>query len=151
MRTFKEVHFSKWAKKEKISDSAICKAAQEVAEGKVDADLGQSIFKKRVARPGQGSRSGWRFILGFKKAGSHTKPERIFFLFGFGKNEASTLSDDGHKALAIVAKGFIDATDDQIAELIDTGSLFEVVCNDNGKKNRGQALPDNSSSGAGVT
>ncbi len=52
MRVFKNKWFNHWASKEGISDAALLNAAEEVASGKIDADLGGCLFKKRLPRVG---------------------------------------------------------------------------------------------------
>ena len=126
MRVFKEADFARWARKERIRDETICAAAQDVVDGKVEADLGNWLFKKRVARPGWGKRGGWRMIIGYRRR--HT--DRIVFLFGFAKNESSTLSEAGHKALAVLAKGYVQANDAAIKSLIESGDIIEVKCDE---------------------
>lgn len=48
--------FHKWAKSEGISDASLKRAVEEIAKGLVDADLGSGLYKKRVARQGEGKR-----------------------------------------------------------------------------------------------
>lgn len=126
MRVFKEADFARWARKERIPDKVFCQAAQEVVAGNVEADLGNWLFKKRVARPGGGKSGGWRMIVGYRKRGG----DRLVFLFGFAKNEAATLSEAGHKALATLARGYIQATDKALKELLEEGELVEVKCDE---------------------
>ena len=126
MRVFKDAQFARWARKERIRDQIICEAARDVVEGKVEADLGNWLFKKRVARPGWGKSGGWRMIIGYRRR--HT--DRIVFLFGFAKNESSTLTEVGHKALAILAKGYVQADDAAMKSLIEEGDVVEVKCDE---------------------
>ena len=51
MRIFKNTWFTRFAKREKISDDALCKAIAEAERGVVAADLGGRVIKQRVARP----------------------------------------------------------------------------------------------------
>jgi hypothetical protein len=55
-----------------------------MAAGLIDADLGGSVYKKRVPTPGRGKRGGARIILGSNRG------DRWFFLFGFEKNDRAT-------------------------------------------------------------
>ena len=48
----KRKDFARWQSGEKLPDAALCKAVQEMESGLIDADLGGSLYKKRVARPG---------------------------------------------------------------------------------------------------
>jgi hypothetical protein len=80
MRVFKNKWFSHWAGKEGISDTALLNAAAEVASGKVAADLGGCLFKKRLPRAGTGKRGGCRVVCGIQKAkyGKNRFSVRIF-------------------------------------------------------------------------
>ncbi len=45
-------HFSRWARKVRLSDRALCQAVEEMIRGLIDADLGGSIVKKRIGLAG---------------------------------------------------------------------------------------------------
>lgn len=45
--------FFKWAKSEGLTNSTLLKAAKEVEQGLIGANLGGSLIKKRVARKGE--------------------------------------------------------------------------------------------------
>jgi hypothetical protein len=81
MRVFKNKMFLKWAKSEDLKDSVLLNAAREISQGLVDADLGGNLFKKRIARKGQGKRGGFRTIVVFQKE------YRTIFIYGFPKNQ----------------------------------------------------------------
>ena len=55
--------FARWQASEKLPDAALCKAVQEMENGLIDADLGGSLYKKRVARLGGGKSGGYRTLL----------------------------------------------------------------------------------------
>ena len=50
--------FRRFQRKEGISDAALVAAVDRAEEGLIDADLGGGLIKQRIARPGQGKRSG---------------------------------------------------------------------------------------------
>lgn len=50
-----------------------------------DADLGGGLFKKRIARPGQGKSGGYRTL------GATNKGDRWVFVYGLQKNEGSNI------------------------------------------------------------
>ena len=60
---FKRKDFARWQLSEKLPDSALRNAVNEMNNGLIDADLGGNLYKKRVARPGSGKSSGYRTIL----------------------------------------------------------------------------------------
>lgn len=51
-RVLKRKDFARWQAGEGLPDSSLCKAVAEMASGLIDADLGGSSYKKRIARPG---------------------------------------------------------------------------------------------------
>lgn len=120
MRIFKTKTFNKWAKKNKVLDDAVVKAALYVSSGIFDASLGGNIFKKRIATKGRGKSSSVRTIIAFKIK------KHCFFMFGFEKSAKSSLTEGEERALKLVAKGMLDKTDFQLNELVSKGVLFEV-------------------------
>jgi hypothetical protein len=122
MRIFKNKWVTRWAHKENIPDSILYQAAVEVVAGKVEADLGGYLFKKRVAREGSGKRTGYRILLGYKKP----NVERIIFLYAFAKNASPTISDKEKEALRLVAESFISSTNEQVIFLIEKGTITEI-------------------------
>lgn len=122
MRAFKVKVFNRWARKEGISDIVLLRAAREVAGGNVEANLGGYLFKKRIAKDGQGKSGGYRVIVGLKKFNS----DKLFFLFGFDKNDLSNISEKDQKAHSLTAEILLQLTDEQIADLLAGGILFEL-------------------------
>ncbi len=57
------------------------------------------------------------------------RTERVLFTYAFAKNAASTLTPQGHEALAKVAEAFLTADDGQVATLLTLGDVSEVECN----------------------
>lgn len=56
IRIFKTKAFTRWTRKNGLSDDALRQAVAEMENGLIDADLGGGVVKKRVATPGQGKR-----------------------------------------------------------------------------------------------
>ncbi len=77
MDIFKVKTFNRWAKSEKLSNKQIKAAVNEMRNGLIDANLGNGIYKKRIAKKGRGRRGGLRTILAFQ----HEK--RAIFLIRF--------------------------------------------------------------------
>lgn len=121
-RVFKNRWFDRWARREGVSDPSLFVAAKEIASGKVDADLGGYLFKKRMARPGEGKRGGYRTIVGYKS----TCPERVIFLYAFAKNAKSNITLKEEAALSLAAASFLSAPESKIDEFLLKGSIVEV-------------------------
>ena len=126
MRVFKNKWFNHWARKEDIPDAVLRDAAEEIAAGKVEANLGGCLFKKRLPRTGGGKRSGYRVVVGYKRP----NVERIIFLYAFAKSDKANISAKEEAALSLAAESFVSAADRQIQELLAAGSIWEVQCHE---------------------
>lgn len=123
MRLFKNKWFNRWARGEGISDAVLLNAAAEIVTGKVEADLGGCLFKKRLPRTGEGKSGGYRVVVGYKKHNT----ERIIFLYAFAKNDKANMSAKEEAVLSLTAESFISAVDKQVQELLTIGSIWEVL------------------------
>jgi hypothetical protein len=123
MRVFKNKWFNRWARGEGISDAVLLNAAAEIAMGKVEADLGGCLFKKRLPRTGGGKSGGYRVVVGYIKHNT----ERIIFLYAFAKNDKANMSAKEEAVLSLTAESFISAADKQVQELLSIGSVWEVL------------------------
>ncbi len=121
MRIFKTKLFDKWANAVNLKNSNIILAADEIKSGLVDARLGRNIFKKRIAAPTGGKRGGFRTILAYKEG------NKIFFLYGFEKNQRSSISAKDIKALKALAKVYLCFSDKDIKKALIKGELIEVT------------------------
>ena len=120
MKIFKYRVFRKWAKKEGVSDSNLKKAIEDIGNGLFDANLGNGLYKQRVARKGWGKRGGYRTILAFKEN------DKSIFMYGYAKNDCANISDKEEAVYKKLARYYLEATDRQIENLIKIGELFEV-------------------------
>ncbi len=121
MRIFKNKMFFKWAKSEGLKNSTLIKAAKEINQGLVDANLGGSLVKKSIARKGQGKSGGFRTIVVFQKE------HRTIFIYGFSKNQCENISEQEEKALKKLAQNLLDAPESELKEMIANGDLYEVT------------------------
>jgi hypothetical protein len=123
LRVLKNPWFVRFARKERISDSALCDAVARAEKGLVDADLGGGVIKQRVARPGAGKSGGYRTLILYRSG------ERAVFAFGFAKSGTDNIDERDEarlKALAELTLGFSDL---EITQLVEGGKLVEVKCN----------------------
>jgi hypothetical protein len=126
VRVFKTKHFNRWAAGALLGDNELCLAAKEAFAGQFEADLGGYLFKKRIKSKGSGKSGSYRTILGFRKADER----RVFFLFGFAKNERSTITAREQTALSVDAAALVVLTDEQIEALLKQAAIFELECTD---------------------
>ena len=122
VRVFKNAWFQKFARKEKISDAALCEAVARAEAGLIDADLGGGLLKQRVARPGSGKSGGYRTLIFFRVE------TRAVFAFGFAKNDRANLDEDEEAAFKKAAKLVLAFSDDQMDAELESGRLTEVNC-----------------------
>lgn len=120
MQIFKNKAFHKWAKKEGLDDDALRVAVDEMQRGLMDAVLGGHVIKKRVAVGGQGKRGGVRTLLVYKV------DDKVFFIYGFAKNDRSNISDNELKALKLLAKELLGYSDKALVEAVKASVLIEV-------------------------
>jgi hypothetical protein len=121
MRIFKAKWFTKFAEKAAIEDGDLKAAAEALDRGESSADdLGGNVFKLRFARPGEGKRGGYRFILFFRQG------ERLFFRFAYAKSELDNISDKELRRLKRTAKTVLSLTDKEIEEALKDGAFKEI-------------------------
>mgnify|MGYP002737265891 CR=1 FL=1 len=116
----KRKDFARWQVGEKLSDTALCIAVQEMENGLIDADLGGFLYKKRVARPGGGKRGGYRTLLSARLG------NRYVFLHGFPKSDKANITQDEKKALQFAGKVFLELSADALSKALLSGVLLEV-------------------------
>ena len=121
MRIFKTRWFHKWAISMELDDKALLRAVEEIVNGLIDANLGGHIFKKRLGLHGQGKRGGARTLVTFKTT------DRIFFIYGFPKNQRDDIKADELKALKLYARELLGYGDRALSKAIEVKILFEVI------------------------
>lgn len=103
-----------------VGDAELRAAAEEIALGLVEANLGGYLFKKRIARPGEGKRDGFRAIVAFRLE------DRIVCLHLFAKNEKANVSKKEADALKALAKEYMKLTAAQLDRAVAAGALLEI-------------------------
>ena len=122
MAIYKTRWFDRWARKQGLTTSSLCDAVTEMTKGLLDADLGGNLFKKRIARPGQGKSGGFRTLVATNKG------SRWVFVFGFPKNERSNIDKDEEEALKTLAAHLLSLTAQALGKAEREGQLIEVDC-----------------------
>jgi hypothetical protein len=128
VRVFKNKAFSRFARSAGIDDAAMCDAVADADRGLIDADLGGSVIKQRIARPGEGKSGGFRVIILYRTG------NRAFFVYGFAKNERDNIRKDELAALKKLASELLAYDDEAIKRALASGTLVEVKCDE-------QAIP----------
>lgn len=112
--------FARFARKERIEDEQLWEAITRAARGLIDAELGGSLIKQRVARRGSGRSGGYRTIIAYRSS------QRSVFLYGFAKNERENIDRTELDDLKKLAKLYLEYSDPQIAKALEQGELNEV-------------------------
>jgi len=124
LKIYKSKWFARFAKKERLSDARLCEAIENAEKGLIDADYGEGVIKQRIARQGTGKSGGYRSIILFRKG------ERSFFVYGFAKNDQDNIDKSDERDFKDLAAVLLNASDAQIAELVESGKFQEVHYND---------------------
>lgn len=124
MRIYKTKVFDRWLKKTELTDADLIQAVNEMNNGLIDADLGEQVFKKRIALPDRGKRSGVRTLVASKIQ------DQWFFLYGFAKNERDNISDQELRVLQAIASSWLEQEQHLLQRAIESGELREVTKDD---------------------
>jgi hypothetical protein len=122
VRLWKVKAFDRWARKEGLPDDDLARAADEIAGGVFEGDLGGSVIKKRVARSGGGKRGGFRTIVAYHPGSS----SGMFFLHGYAKNTKADLSPREKAALQINARVLLGLSQSKVRDLAAGGAIVEI-------------------------
>ena len=120
MRIFKNKWFSKFARKEGISDRKLIQAVRDIEAGNIDANYGGGVIKQRIARPKEGKSGGYRTIFLFKKG------DLAFFVYGFAKSELDNIDRTDVSGFKRLAKIMCSLSTEELASLIDEAEIEEV-------------------------
>jgi hypothetical protein len=113
--------FQRWFHKTELDDAALIAAITEVQSGLVEADLGQGLYKKRLALPGRGKSGGVRTIIASRVA------DTWFFVFGFEKNVRDNITQKELQALQALSQEITHYTVSQLKTALEAGILFKVI------------------------
>lgn len=122
MAVYKTRGFARWARKEGLSDTALCEAVLEMVSGLYEANLGGGLLKKRISRPGQGKSGGFRTLVATNKG------NLWFFVYGFAKNERSNIDKDEEMGLKKLAATLLTMPISALGKALKADELIEVKC-----------------------
>ena len=105
MAVFKTKWFARWARKSELEGASILTAIDEMMNGQYEADLGGKLYKKRIAKSGQGKSSGFRTLI------ASNMGVQWFLVYGFEKNQRANIDAAEERALKHLAKNLLGSTD----------------------------------------
>lgn len=120
MQVFKTRAFARWARREGLGDDLLAFAVAEMKAGLIDARLGGSVCKKRIALDGRGKRGSTRTIVAYLQG------EKAFFVYGFAKSERSNIARSELEALKVLAKKLHAHSPVEIADALKVGALIKL-------------------------
>ncbi len=120
LSVYKGKAFIRFAKKARIADADLWKAAQLANDGLVDADMGGGVIKQRIARTGEGKSGGSRSIILFKKN------RRAVYIYGFEKKDVANIDRRELEAFRDLAEVILGYSDAEMEQRVKDGALFHV-------------------------
>jgi len=121
VRIFKNTWFSRFTRKENISDDELKELVSILEAEQAEADLGGRVFKVRLARSGEGKSGGYRIVVFFKSK------FRTFFIYGFAKSDKGNIDKGELRLFKKDAKDYFSLTDEEIENRKRKGTLIEVL------------------------
>jgi hypothetical protein len=120
LSVYKSKPFDRFARKARITDADLWKAAQLANNGVINADLGGGVIKQRIARAGGGKSGGSRSIILFRKN------DRAVYVHGFEKKDKTNIGQSDLMAFRALANDVLHCPDSTIAHRVTSGSLIPV-------------------------
>ncbi len=121
MYYLKNKYFHRWAKKQGITDKTLFDAIEEFENGLFEANLGNHLYKKRIALPGKGKSGGTRTILFYQQG------RKLIFCHGFEKNQQSNLSSSELNFLHNLSNGYQALGENLILEGIQQKKFSKIL------------------------
>jgi hypothetical protein len=120
MYYLKSKYFHRWARKQGIADKVLWEVVSEFENGLFEANLGNHLYKKRVALAGKGKSGGVRTILFYQQG------RKLIFCFGFEKSQQENLRPIEVKFLNKMSDSLQGLSDEKILKNIKTNELVEI-------------------------
>ena len=120
MYYLKNKYFTRWARKQGITDKILWEAINEFKNGLFEADLGNHLFKKRIALAGRGKSSGTRTILFYQK------DRKLIFCFGFEKSQQDNLGRYEFNFLNELSDNYQILPEEEVIKMIKNNRFFEI-------------------------
>jgi hypothetical protein len=117
---YKTKPFDRFARKARIPDADLWRAAELANQGLIDADLGGGVIKQRIARAGEGKSGGSRAIIAFRKN------DRAIFVFGFEKKDQANIDRSDLQAFRELAQLIFSYSHAEIENQLAIGALFTI-------------------------
>ncbi len=121
MHVFRNAWFARFAKRVQLSDEQLLDAVKRAERGLIDADLGGSVIKQRIARPGEGRSGGFRSVILYRRG------DRAFFIYGFAKSCNDNLRPGELDQFRKLAQHVLNMSDSDLERALAHGVFEKVV------------------------
>jgi len=116
-RVFATKPFMRFARRFRIANVELWRAVNQ----DYDADLGGGVFKFRLARRGEGARSGARVIVAMRVG------QRIVLMHGFEKKDQTNINANELHAFRKASHVYLGYTEEQMTAIVRAKSLSEIM------------------------
>ncbi len=123
MLNLKTKWFNKWASKNKMHDSALESALNDLLQNKGVSNLGGNLYKIRVSKVTGGKSGGYRTLVAYKK------DDFAIFIYAFAKNEKENLKRDELTLLKKLSGDLTSLDTVEIKRQIILGNIIELEVN----------------------
>jgi hypothetical protein len=120
VRVFKTTTFAKFARKVRLDDEVLFRAALDAQRGLIGADLGGGVIKQRIGRAGGGKSGGFRTLIAFRSG------DRAIYVYGFAKNERDNISEEELRVFKKLAVELLALGTAEMAVAVSKGVLMEI-------------------------
>jgi hypothetical protein len=120
VRVFKNTWFTRFARKENISDRELRDIVKQLEAGQADADLGGDVYKVRLSRPGEGKSGGYRVIVFFRSE------DKTFYQYAYPKSSRGNIGQKELRSYKRLAKIRFAMSDRELADAINAGEFIEI-------------------------
>ena len=120
MKKLKTKWFNRWSKKQKISDTKLLRAIEDMQNNLSSVNLGGGLFKVRVASENAGKSSSYRTIVVYRE------DDRAVLVYGFIKKEQENLSSDELKSFKTLAKDILKLNDEALTRAIEKNVFVKI-------------------------
>ena len=120
MYSLKTKWFSKWAKKQHLSDNTLLDVIEDMKKNLSSVNLGGGLFKVRVASLDSGKSSGFRTIIIYRE------DDRAVIVYGFSKKEQDNLDKSELKSFKKMSKDILNLTHEEIKIAIQNKVFVKI-------------------------
>ena len=120
MKKLKTKWFTKWAKKQKLSNERLLLAIDDMQNNLSSVNLGGGLYKVRVSLEHSGKSSAYRTIVVYKKN------DRAVMVYGFMKKEQDSLTVSELKNFKTLSKDILALSDETLENAIEKKVFVEI-------------------------